>query len=239
MSKLARQDGPCILGATTHRCTRLRDAHPCDQKVLAKMSPSSPPTPSSRAPAGVPSSGNGKYIAIVAVLLIGLGVIGYKLLGPKENGGPQRPIAMVDAAPTPHENPDDNVPPPPPIEEAGPPVVTKVTSTGSGDVCAARSCAGASTGDLESALAFRAKQAHRCYDMALAQDNTLQGHIKITVRVASNGQLCKADVASNDMGSAQVAQCVANMFRQSGHFPPPKGGCVDATVPIVFIPGGK
>lgn len=200
------------------------------------MSPSSPP--STRAPAGVPS-GNGKYIVIVVLLVVGLvAIIALKFCKSEPPQQP-KPIASFDAAPTPHTNPDDNVPPPPPVEtaaaEAGSP---KVTSTG-GDLCAVKTCNGTSTGDLESALAFRAKQAHRCYDMALAQDNTLKGRIGITVRVASNGNLCRADVANNDMGMPQVAQCVANMFRQSQHFPAPKGGCVDVTVPISFVPGGK
>src|SRR5262249_33071971 len=160
------------------------------------MSPSSaPPTPSSRAPAGVPPSGNGKYIAIVGLLVVGLvAVVAMRFCGKNDQQGGPKPLASIDAAPTPHTNPDDNVPPPPPIEtaqpEAGP---TKVTSTG-GDVCAAKSCSGTASSDLEAALAFRAKQAHRCYDMALAQDNTLKGKIGITVRVASNGQVCRADV---------------------------------------------
>ena len=38
---------------------------------------------------------------------------------------------------------------------------------------------------------------------------------------------------------AAVAQCVANKFRQTGLFPAPKGGCIDATVPMNFVPGGK
>jgi hypothetical protein len=105
--------------------------------------------------------------------------------------------------------------------------------------CGAPKCSGASTPDLESALAFRAKQARRCYESALENDNTLKGKVAISVRVASNGQVCSAGVASNDMGNPGVAQCVANKFRQTGYFPAPKGGCVDATVPISFVPGGK
>ena len=206
------------------------------------MSPSSrPPTPSSRAPAGVPPSGNGKYIAIVGLLVAGLvAVVALRFCGKNDQQVAPKPLSTIDAAPISHNNPDDNVPPPPPIETAQPDTgPTKVTSMGGGDVCAVKSCTGNASSDLEAALAFRAKQAHRCYDQALAQDNTLKGKIGITVRVASNGQVCRADVANNDMGSVQVAQCVANMFRQSGHFPAPKGGCVDAIVPISFVPGGK
>ena len=203
------------------------------------MSPSSPP--SSRAPAGVPPAGNGKYIAIVGVLVVGLVVVvSLRMCGNKDT--PPKPIAMIDAAPTPHDNPDDNVPPPPPPEEdSGPATAAVKPTTGGGtfDPCGAKTCSGTAPGELESALAFRAKQAHRCYDQALAQDTTLKGRIGISVRLAANGQVCKADIASNEMGSPQVATCVANMFRQSGHFPAPKGGCADITVPISFVPGGK
>jgi hypothetical protein len=92
------------------------------------------------------------------------------------------------------------------------------------------------TPDLETALAFRAKQAHRCYDSALTQDQTLQGHVTINVRVAGNGQVCAASVAANDLSNPSVAGCIARMFGQSGHFPAPRGGCVDANVPISLMP---
>jgi hypothetical protein len=212
-------------------------------EVLSTMSPNSRPAPpSSRAPAGVPPSGNGKYIAVVVLLLVGLVVLlALRFCGPKDQTGGPKPIASVDAAPTPHTNPDDLVPPPPPPEEPPPDSGPTKVTTGGGtfDPCGMKTCSGQNTPDLEAGLAFRAKQAHRCYDMALAQDATLKGKIGITVRVAANGQVCRADVASNDMGSPSVAQCVANMFRQSAHFAPPKGGCIDATIPISFVPGGK
>jgi hypothetical protein len=80
---------------------------------------------------------------------------------------------------------------------------------------------------------------HRCYDTALALDPSIMGHVKIGVRVASNGTVCSASVAANDLSNPNVGSCIANMFRQSGHFPPPKGGCVDANVPIVLMPPGQ
>ncbi len=202
------------------------------------MSPSV--RPSSNAPAGIPPAGNAKYVVVVVALIAGIvALLAFKKCS--SGGDATRPMAYIDAAPTPHDNPDDKLPPPPPVDEPvdSGPAQKQVVNTAAGDPCAVKSCNGTTTPDLESALAFRAKQAHRCYDQALAQDSTLKGKIGISVRVAFGGQVCRADIASNDMGSPQVAQCVANMFRQSGHFPPPKGGCVDATVPISFISGGK
>ena len=185
--------------------------------------------------------GNAKY-AVVAILLLG-GMVGLWLWRSSSDKPQTIVIKAPDAnAPIPaRTNEDDDVPPPPPIIDAGPDTGTKLMSNngGGGAVCNAAKCSGAATGDLESALAFRAKQAHSCYDSALANDSSLKGKISISVRVASNGQVCSASVASNDMGSAAVAQCVANKFRQTGLFPAPKGGCIDATVPMNFVPGGK
>jgi hypothetical protein len=92
------------------------------------------------------------------------------------------------------------------------------------------------TPDLETALAFRAKTAHKCYDDALAQDSTLHGSVKISVRVASNGSLCSANAAASDLANPSVAACIASKFRQAGHFPPPSGGCLDVNVPISLMP---
>ena len=92
-----------------------------------------------------------------------------------------------------------------------------------------------SSADLEQALQFRVKQAHRCYDNALAQDATLKGKITVNVRVGSTGSVCNASVVSNEMGSPQVAACVAGYFR-GANFPAPKGGCADVNIPINFVP---
>ena len=196
------------------------------------------PPPSSATPAGVPPSGNAKYI-VVAVLLLGIigGAIFWKL-----SQKPPAPVVLVqDAGPfvpaPPKTIRDDDIPLPPPVEDAGPDGGKKVVvvNGGGGTGCEAKSCGGGRTSELETALAFRAKQAHRCYDTALAQDSSLKGHVTIAVRVGSNGSVCSAGIASNDMGSPGVANCVAQYFR-GGAFPAPRGGCIDANVPITFVP---
>jgi hypothetical protein len=96
-------------------------------------------------------------------------------------------------------------------------------------------CVGAPPPDLSSALQGRAAQARRCYNSALAQDATLKGRVTIAVKIAPNGSVCGASVAQTDMPA--VAGCVAGVFR-SGSFPAPRGGCVDATVPMNFVPAG-
>ena len=198
------------------------------------------PTPSTP-PAGVPS-GNGKYIA-VALLLLALigGATIWKLT--QKPAEPPPPLALLDAsAPSPStftgRNPDDDIGLPPPIVDAGSTKPTTNTQVASGaNQCDAKKCNGRSTSELETALNFRVRQAHRCYDNALGQDPTLRGKITIAVRVGSNGSSCPngVSIASNEMGSQTVAQCVAGYFR-GANFSAPQGGCADINIPINFVP---
>lgn len=200
--------------------------------------PSNAPPPSTSIPAGVPPSGNAKY-AVIAVLLIGGvgGIVAWKM-GQKP---PEPTVVYADAAPPPPKstgrNLDDEVPLPPPVEDAGeekkPVGTVKAVSQ-----CDVKTCSGASTPELEKALNFRAGQARRCYNNALAQDSTLQGKMVIAVRVASDGKVCSSNVASNEMGSQAVAACAAGSFRGM-NFPPPKGGCVDVNIPLKFNSSGQ
>ncbi len=186
--------------------------------------------------------GNAKYV-IIAVLLLGgiVGLVVWRSSG-KNDGTQPVVIRTLDAGTRTIPRIEDEVPPPPPIPDAGPDTGPKMmtgTPAGNGAYCTAPQCSGSVTPDLESALQFRARQARRCYEAALESDNTLKGKVAISVRVASNGQVCSAGVASNELGNAAVAQCVANKFRQAGFFPAPKGGCIDTNVPITFVPGGR
>jgi hypothetical protein len=192
-----------------------------------------PPSPSLRPPT---EGGGGKYTVVIA--LLGAGLIGLLLWKHFSADPVVAPIAsatpVTSAAPPPNPKEDD-VPPPPPVEDSGPeagPVRVVSSNWASCD----GTCGGKPTGDLESALAFRAKTAHKCYDEALAQDSTLKGSVKIAVRVAANGNLCSANVAGNDLSNPMVANCIANRFRQAGHFPAPTGGCIDVNVPISLMP---
>lgn len=193
---------------------------------------SKPPPPSSAA--GVPS-GNGKFVVIAVLLLLAIGGVAYWKLTEK----PPPPVTVFDAGPVtpppPSRNPDEDIPPPPAIEDAGPDAGKKIIIVQTGAQCDVKKCTGQASDDLSTALAFRAKQSHRCYDNALAQDTTLKGKVSIAVRVGANGSVCSAGVASNDMGTPSVANCVVGYFR-TGAFPAPKGGCVDVNVPINFIP---
>ena len=190
-----------------------------------------------RPAAGVPSGGNGKFIAL-AVLLVGgiAALIGWKSC--QKQDGPTTIIVQPEAGPPlPSKNIDDDIPPPPVIEDAATEAGKKPTGPiVMASMCDAKACSGTSTSDVETALAFRAKQSHRCYDNALAQDPTLRGKMSISVRIGAGGQVCSASATNNELASnPALAQCVVNNFR-SGTFPSPKGGCVDVAVPINFVP---
>jgi len=195
-----------------------------------------PPTSSLRPP--VHGTGSNKYVAVVALLVAGLvGLLLWRHYSAEPVAVVTVPSAVPSALPPPPNPKEDDVPPPPPLEDAGP-ETGPVRSTGGSNwaSCDPKVCSGRVTGELESALAFRAKTAHKCYDDALAQDSTLKGSVKIGVRVAANGNICSVSVAQNDLGNPAVAGCIANRFRQAGHFPAPAGGCLDVAVPIALMP---
>lgn len=197
------------------------------------------PRPSLVPAQGVPSGGNGKYILIAALLI---GVVG-ALVAWKSCQKPEGPVATaLDASipppPPPTKNPDDDIPPPPVIEDSGPPDAGKKPSgvAFTGSQCEVKTCTGTSTSEIETALAFRAKQSHRCYDNALSQDPTLKGKMSIALRLGANGTTCSVSVTNNELKTAPtVAACVVSMFRTQP-FPVPKGGCLDANIPLNFVP---
>jgi hypothetical protein len=134
----------------------------------------------------------------------------------------------------------DDVPPPLPPEdkpEAGP-TNTRVVVAAPGGGCEGTCSLKNATPELQGALQVRAAQARRCYNSALASDSSLRGHVSVAVRIGPSGNVCSAAVASNDMGSPGVAQCAANIFRNAS-YPAPRGGCVDANVPMSFVPMGQ
>jgi hypothetical protein len=197
--------------------------------------------PSSRPPAGVPGAGgNLKYGVLTAVLLLGIIAILFWRNGSKEPAPPPSPAAAAPtAAETAPANPKiDDVPPPPPVEEkpesgAGGPKVIYVQAGG----CDGK-CGGAPPPELAQALQVRGAQARRCYNEALARDSSLRGHVSLAVRIGTAGNVCSVNVASNDMGTPAVANCAARILG-AGSYPTPRGGCVDATVPLAFVPQGQ
>jgi hypothetical protein len=184
------------------------------------------------------------YIVIAIVLLLGIGgLVFYKLKSGSSDPPKQSVIATgsTSASSTPTNALIDEVPLPPPVIDAGP-APTVVYTGGGGDPCTYSVCNGnvAPGSDTEHGLQMLARQTRRkCYDPALGNDPTLQGHVKVHMKIASNGQICSASVASNDMSSSSVGDCAARMLLASGRVPPPKGGCVNLDFPLNYVPMGQ
>jgi hypothetical protein len=196
--------------------------------------------PSSRPPAGIPDSGgNTKYAIVAAVLVLAIVGVFFWRSSSDRSGAAPAPVASIAAPSAEPLNPKiEDIPPPPPVEvkpEAGAgPRIIYVQAGG----CEGK-CVGTATPELGQALQVRGAQARRCYNEALARDPSLRGHVTVSVRVGTVGNVCSVNVTSNDMGTPSVANCAANIFARSGSLPSPRGGCVDATVPMSFVPQGQ
>jgi hypothetical protein len=200
---------------------------------------SSPPSSPPSRPAGVPDSGNAKYAIVAVLLLLGAGGLFLWRNHAGQDAAPLPPVAAPPPATASTNAKLDDIPLPPPPEEkpeAGP--APKIVYAQSGGGCEAK-CVGTAPPELEQALQVRGSQARRCYNQALAQDSSLKGHVTIAVKVGSSGNLCAANVVANDMGSGSVAACAANIFRASSGYPAPHGGCVEANIPLSFVPQGQ
>jgi hypothetical protein len=194
--------------------------------------------PPSRPPAGVPPPSNAKYAIVAIVLVLGIaGIVVLRNMSSRSDTPAPKPPPSLAASESAPSNPKlDDVPLPPPPEEkpeggAVGPRIVYVQNAG----CDGK-CFGQAPPELGPALQARAAQARRCYNQALAGDSSLKGHVTVAVRIGPSGNVCSASVASNDMGTPGVANCAANIFRNVGGYPSPRGGCVDATVPLSFVP---
>ena len=195
------------------------------------MASTTPPPPK--------KSSAGPLILGAAILLLGVGVM-YLV---KRSGAPEPAPVEPTAVATAPEAPLLDAPPPPPPP---PPEPSASVDAGTEDVkptrragpagCA-RPCEGAEPAGLQGQLAAKAALARGCYERALRQNPTLQGRMRVSLRVAPNGSVCNANVTQNELGDAGVASCVSQIFR-SATFAAPQGGCVEAAVPLRFAPKG-
>jgi hypothetical protein len=195
------------------------------------MTETNPPLPK--------SGGSTPFViaAIVMLLLMG-GLIYWKVGGSGEEPKAQKPTpaASITQAAALEEPPP---PPPPPDEEADAgkateKTIVKKTGGGGGGGCNAV-CEVEASSQLQAALRAKAGLARGCYERALRQNSMLQGRLRVGVKIGPAGNVCAANVVSNELGDPGVASCVIQMFR-SGSFPAPGKGCVDAQVPLNFQP---
>lgn len=182
--------------------------------------------------------GSGAFIGAAVLMLLAMGGLLYWKFGGKEEPPPAAPpVVSANTEPVFDEPP----PPPPPPEEVTPdagkvekkPTIKRVAAT-SGGGCGG-TCKGSAPSALQGALGGAAGQARGCYERALRQNPLLQGRVVVAVRVAANGSVCSASLASDSLGDPGVSSCVLQKFR-GGRFPSPSDGCVDVHVPISFMP---
>jgi outer membrane biosynthesis protein TonB len=176
------------------------------------------------------------------LLLMG-GLIYWKLGGSDDKPAPP-PITIASSAPA-GPTVDQVVPPPPPpptataVEDAGAVTSVKKGAPGIGTNCGScGKCTGEPAASFTSVLRGRAGQAQRCYEKALSQQEGLQGKLSVNLCVGVGGSVCSASVGNDSLGSPLVSQCVLNIYRATT-FPSPKNGCVDAQVPLNFLPEKK
>ncbi len=194
------------------------------------MASTTPPPPK--------KSSGGPLILGAALLLLGVGVM-YLV---KRSGDEPAPVESAPVAATPPEAPLPDAPPPPPPPPPEPSasaeaVTEEVKPRRSGPAGCAGPCEGTEPPGLQGQLAAKAALARGCYERALRQNSTLQGRMRVSLRIAPNGSVCSASVSQNELGDAGVASCVSQIFR-SATFAAPQGGCVDAAVPLRFAPKG-
>jgi len=195
------------------------------------MSESTPPVPK--------SGGSGPFIlaAIVMLLLMG-GLTFWKM----KSGGETAKVEAPKPTATPEQPVLDEPPPPPPPPVAstdssakpdeGKPGAKKNVGSMAGSACGV--CSGEPNPALPGALGGKAGQSRACYEKALSSNTTLSGRMTVSIKISQQGTVCSAQVKS-DMNNPLVENCVLQSFR-SATFPAPKGGCVDASVPLYFKP---
>lgn len=95
-------------------------------------------------------------------------------------------------------------------------------------------CRGSAPPELSSALQVRAAASRRCYNEVLRSDPKVTGKMRVRVRVGADGTACSTDVVASDMPTT-MDECARGMLGK-GPYPAPSGGCIDAEVPMSFVP---
>ena len=75
-----------------------------------------------------------------------------------------------------------------------------------------------------------------CYEQGLAQNPSLEGRVGVRFVIDRSGGVSTASPEPGGMPDSTVARCVAQAFYGLS-FPPPEGGIVTVTYPIMFTPG--
>lgn len=191
---------------------------------------------SSTAPPPKSSGSKPFVIAVLLMLLLMGGLIYLKLSGDEEPKTTATPAPSATVAEPVIDQVIPPPPPPPPSASSAPTVVTKKGAPKFDSFCSTCSnCQGTEAAGFRGALAGRAALAQRCYEKALGTQEQLTGKLTVGLCVGVGGQVCSAGIEKDTLGSPLVSQCVLNIYRATT-FPSPKNGCVQAQVPLNFVP---
>jgi hypothetical protein len=179
--------------------------------------------------------GNLKYL-IIGILLLG-GVVG--IWAAMSGGDDPEPVTEADTGPpversTSLAEPIIELPDPEPdaaVEDTGP-TKTKIVYRYVRDDW---DC----PGDIDASAAMQVvrgynRQIRNCYERQLKTNHTLQGNMRVMVRVGSNGHVTGTRV-NGSLRSPPVFACVRNLAN-NWQFPNPTGGCAVVSVPFNFSP---
>jgi hypothetical protein len=190
---------------------------------------------SSTAPPPKSSGSKPFVIAVLLMLLLMGGLIYLKLAGDDEQTPKAGPVPSSTATEPVIDQVIPPPPPPPPVASSSPTVVTKKAPKFDSGCSTCSNCQGTEAAGFRGALSGRAALAQRCYEKALGTQEGLTGKLTVGLCVGVGGQVCSAGIEKDTLGSPLVSQCVLNIYRATT-FPSPKNGCVQAQVPLNFIP---
>ena len=93
-------------------------------------------------------------------------------------------------------------------------------------------------GKLSAAMIRKVMKSHNkaiqgCYETELAKDDSLNGKLMVSFIIGEDGKVLAAEMKSDGVGSAALAECVLQRVGAMG-FPAPTGGAVKVSYPIVF-----
>jgi hypothetical protein len=182
------------------------------------------------------SSGGGYAKYLIGLLLLLAGGLGVFLATRQPEAPPQAAIPPPKNAERSTALAQDTLQLPVEEKDAGAPVAVeepkKPKRSGSdpwscqGDIAAA---------EIKQLLADRQPQIRACYEKRLRVNNTLQGSLRLQVRIGNDGKV-EATRTGGSLKDVEVYNCVQQLAKKWS-FPPPSGGkCAVFDAPYNFTP---
>jgi hypothetical protein len=97
------------------------------------------------------------------------------------------------------------------------------------------STASAAIPNADSVVAGLRGRFRSCYQTGLLADSTMTGKVVISAKVAPNGEVSSADIASISGLSPTVGQCIASVVKRATFGAPSGGGSSTMQIPVTFV----